>query len=141
MPTGGRGDLTFTGGPVTVPPRTLTAIPLAAAGDQAAVAVEDGELVFTGPLVQRELILHVRWPGGMTGGHRFAHTRCDDGAPLHSEAIEARVLDGLTGGTQVLRGTTWTGPGGVSRVAVEVWHDASTELQVEAVSVTVREPN
>jgi hypothetical protein len=138
-------DIAFTAGPVNVPPHHLTPIELHPDGWDAPwarrdrlVGIDDtGAIVFRSLPVQRELLLQVAWQASPEG-RRFAHTRCSDGYPLHSEAIEAAALTALSGGRQLLRGTTWTGPGAVERVTVEVWHDGPTPLFVEEASVTVR---
>jgi len=85
-----------------------------------------------------EVLLTVAWDPANTSGRRFAHTKIPDQHPLHSEAIEAEVVVQLSGGRQLLRGNTVFEPGGVERIVLEVWHDASEPVTVKEASLEIR---
>jgi hypothetical protein len=85
-----------------------------------------------------EVLLSVGWDATNDAGHRFAHTSLPDRYPLHSEAIEAQVLNALSGGEQLLRGNTVFAPGGVDHIALEVWQDSGGLVSVHQASLLVR---
>src|SRR3954471_17899252 len=100
-------------GELLVPPCELTLLLLASRAEPTGdVEVTGGRLVF-----QRrgwyEVLLTVSWDTTDATGHRFAHTAIPDHHPLHSEAIEASVLQSLSDGRQLLRGNSVFEPGEV----------------------------
>src|SRR4051794_34276450 len=121
-----------------VPPNELTLLPLGARGGQTGdVDVKRGRLQF-----QRrgwfEVLLTVSWDSANLRGHRFAHTAIPDHHPLHSEAIEASVLQALSNGQQLLRGNSVFEPGEVDTISLEVWQDGGGPVTVTAASLEVR---
>jgi len=121
-----------------VPPRELTLLPLGSrSGQTGDVEAIRGRLQF-----QRsgwfEVLLTVSWDSADLHGHRFAHTAIPDHHPLHSEAIEASVLESLSGGQQLLRGNSVFEPGEVDTISLEVWQDSGRPVKVTAASLEVR---
>lgn len=87
-----------------------------------------------------EVLLTVAWDPGIDTGHRFAHTAIPDSHPLHSEAIEARVLCALSEGRQLLRGSTRFDPRSpVRSIALEVWQDSGQPVAVDDATLAVRQ--
>jgi hypothetical protein len=96
-----------------------------------------GGMRFTAPC-WFEVLLTVAWDTGNDRGHRFAHTSIPDQHPLHSEAIEARVLTVLSDGEQLLRGNTVFIPGVLDTLMLEVWHNSDTPTTVRRASLVAR---
>jgi hypothetical protein len=121
-----------------IPPCTLERVSLEVVGDSRTIRVENGEVCFTAR-GWYEILLTVAWDGTNRDGHRFAHTAIPDSHPLHSEAIEARVLADLSAGRQLLRGNTIFDPNTtISSFALEVWQDSSTPVAISEASICLR---
>jgi hypothetical protein len=128
-----------TKGPLLVGDRQLTPISLIPPADASDVlAVEGQDIVFLAE-GWYEVLLEVHWDPDETTGTRFAHTKIPDQHPLHSEAINARVLTELTAGRQLLRGNAILGREETSRIRLEVWQDTANPVQVSFASLEVRE--
>lgn len=85
-----------------------------------------------------EILMTVAWDTRNEVGHRFAHTSVPDQHPLHSEAIEARVLNELSEGKQLLRGNTVFTPGSMDTLMLEVWQDSGESVTVRRASLVAR---
>jgi hypothetical protein len=97
----------------------------------------DGGLRFT-VRCWYEVMMTVGWDPADDRGHRFSHTSVPDQHPLHSEAIEARVLNALSDGEQLLRGNTVFTPDRIDRLRLEVWQDSGGAVMVRRASLVVR---
>jgi len=128
-----------TAGPVPVPSRDLTPLPLTepeAASNNVALG-KDGIVFRTEGWY--EVLLDVAWDPTARGGTRFSHTKIPGQEPLHSEAIEARVLAEISEGRQLLRGNSLFGPERTSSLVLEVWQDSGDEVDVRGAALIVRE--
>jgi hypothetical protein len=84
------------------------------------------------------VLLTVEWDEQNNAGHRFVHTSIPDKHPLHSEAIEASVLNRISNGTQLLRGNTVFGPDHTDTINLEVWQDSGDEIAIADASLEIR---
>jgi hypothetical protein len=124
--------------PVPIPSSKLYRLHLEPVDTQLAeVDSADGGLRFTTPC-WFEVLMTVGWDASDDRGHRFSHTSVPDQHPLHSEAIEARVLNALSDGEQLLRGNTVFTPGHVDRLMLEVWQDSADPVTVRRACLVVR---
>jgi hypothetical protein len=85
-----------------------------------------------------EVLLTVEWDPSVTDGTRLAHTNIPDVHPLHSEAIDAKVLSRICDERQLLRGNTIFSPDGPSEIVLEVWHDAGRPVEVRRAELAIR---
>lgn len=85
-----------------------------------------------------EVLMTVGWDPDNDDGHRFAHTSIPDRHPLHSEAIEARVLNPISNGEQVLRGNSVFDPDGEDRIRLEVWQNSGAGVAVRQAGLVIR---
>ena len=97
-------------GPYPIPSGTSTRLHLAPVGEQMTGVETEGEAIVFHVAGWFEVLLTVEWDPNFRSGHRFAHTAIPDSHPLHSEAIDARVLGALSGGRQLLHGNTISNP-------------------------------
>jgi hypothetical protein len=124
--------------PISVPDRTLHRVPLGSARTPLpGVEQTDAGIVFR----RRgwyEVLLTVAWDSGNQSGTRFSHTAIPDHHPLHSEAINAKVLGEISGGRQLLRGNSIFGPDSVETIVLEVWQNSGDPVTVHEASLCVR---
>jgi hypothetical protein len=126
-------------GPHRVPNGSLTRLQLHPVGEQLAGVESDGDCIAFRVAGWFEVLLTVDWDSNVQVGHRFSHTAIPDSHPLHSEAIEARVLTELSDGKQLLRGNTIFEPGStVNSIALEVWQDSGDFLAIANASLEIR---
>jgi hypothetical protein len=124
--------------PIEVPSSKLYRLHLEPVGTQLAdIDASEGGVRFTARC-WCEVLLTVGWDPGDDDGYRFAHTSVPDQHPLHSEAIEARVLNALSNGEQLLRGNTVFAPGSADTLMLEVWHDSQRMVSMRRASLVVR---
>ena len=124
--------------PVDVPSSKLYRLHLEPVGRQLSyVETAGGGLRFT-DRCWFEILMTVAWDTSNHAGHRFAHTSVPDQHPLHSEAIEARVLNELSQGEQLLRGNTVFAPGSTDTLMLEVWQDSGESVTVHRASLVAR---
>lgn len=116
-------------GNATVRSGQLTLVPLTDPGGlPVGVSVTaDGHLAFAAAATGWWTVeLEADWGAGagVDGSHRFVHTASTSTvAPVHTESVDASVLEALTGGVQRLRANVVTGPGHLADLRVEAWHD------------------
>lgn len=128
----------FASGPLLVSPHQLTQVRLQAETDvfsDLELSADGIHFVHPGSF---EVLLTVEWDPENADGHRFSHTKIPDHHPLHSEAIEAPVLNELSGGRQLLRGNSVFGSDGLSCIQLEVWHDAPEPVEIRRAELVVR---
>ena len=126
-------------GPYPIPSGTLTRLHLAPVGEQMTGVETEGDAIVFHVAGWFEVLLTVEWDPNFRSGHRFAHTAIPDSHPLHSEAIDARVLGALSGGRQLLRGNTIFEPASVlDSIALEVWQDSGDTIEVRNASLDIR---
>ena len=125
--------------PVLVPPRRMTALPLALEGPPLKDVVSSGDGVRFETVGWYEVLMAVVWDPHDTEGTRFSHTRIPGQEPLHSEAINAAVLVQLSGGRQLLRGNTIFGLDHTQEIVLEVWHDSPRPVGVQSGQLRIRE--
>jgi hypothetical protein len=121
-----------------VPAQRLHQLRLVPDADPGDLEPRDGGITFTRRTLS-EVLLTVEWTTTNTDGTRFAHTAIPDQHPLHSEAINAKVLALLSGGRQLLRGDTIFVPGEVDHISLEAWHDAPEPISGREATLEVRD--
>ena len=128
----------FAAGPVAVDTERMTRIELLPDGDVPPEVKTQGASIHFFDEGWFEVLLTVEWDPSVTDGTRFAHTNVPDVHPLHSEAIDARVLSRISEGRQLLRANTIFSPDGPSEIVVEVWHDAGRPVEVRRAELAIR---
>jgi len=125
-------------GPVEVLPGRMRPLKLRSTESQLeTVTLTDAGIVFIGE-GWFEVLLKVAWDPTQDAGYRFAHTTVPDRHPLHSEAIDAAVLNRISNGTQLLRGNSWFGTDELNTINLEVWHNSPDPVLVTEASLAVR---
>jgi hypothetical protein len=125
--------------PHPIPSGKLTRLELHPVGEQIAGVERDGDCIVFRVAGWFEVLLTVEWDPNFRAGTRFSHTAIPDSHPLHSEAINAKVLGELSGGKQLLRGNTIFEPdSGVRSIALEVWQDSSDVIEVTNAAIELR---
>jgi hypothetical protein len=120
-----------------IPSKELTAIRLLGHEPEPGVTADGADLVFESR-GWYEVLLTVCWSTDNTTGTRFSHTAIPDAHPLHSEAINAKVLADLSNGRQLLRGNSIFNPDGPNRIRLEVWHDAEKAIDITRAELAIR---
>lgn len=126
--------------PLTVESGVLTPVPLVAQANTTLplwFELQDGEVSFVTE-GWFEVLLSVHWDTANRSGERFSHTAIPDHHPLHSEAISASVLAGISDGKQLLRGNSIFGPDGADRLRVQVWQNSGEPVAVTGASLGIR---
>ena len=133
-------ETTFrTGDPILVPPRRMTALQLELQGPGLKGVVSGGPGIRFETVGWYEVLLAVEWDPHDEEGTRFSHTLIPGQEPLHSEAINAAVLQQLSGGRQLLRGNTVFGLDHTGEIVLEVWHDSSRPVEIRSGELRVRQ--
>ncbi len=125
--------------PLGVPSGKITAVSLrpTAADTRPWLDAREEEIRFTRE-GWFEVLVTVNLDTFNRNGVRFSHTWIPDHHPLHSEAIAADVFVAISDGKQLLRGNSIFGPGGAERLALELWQNSGTRVEVLEAFLQIR---